>query len=530
MGNHRRVGRNWAVLVAGLAALCCAPAGPVSAEVAAPALDWAACAVTDKPGFDCARAQVPLDHAKPGGAAITLSVIRHKATDPARRIGALFFNPGGPGGLGTADLPGWIDLFSETMRARFDLISWDPRGIGDSTAVQCFANSGDEARFFDGVPQNAFPVGASEKLAWIKRFETYGRLCLRRNGALLSHTSTADTARDMDLLRRAAGETVVNYLGTSYGTFLGAVYANLFPSRVRAMILDGNLSPTLYTDGGNPRAVLSSALRFGSDEGIAESLDAFLDQCGMAGPARCAFSTGDAMGTHAKFDALLQRLKDAPVAVGGVTITYALLLKAMEGRLFTTRAVTEDFKGWAGAGALLDAVDKAPAADATTAAQDAPAPGEAVKYVSNWQSLTVECGDSPNPRPAGRFLALDRHAYAAYGPIGVVDLWLDEPCSTWPVTAADQYVGPWNRPTPNAVLLIGNTHDPSTPYRNSVRLSRELAAARLLTVEGYGHTVFQNPSACASAAEVAYLVDATLPAEGTVCQQDKTPFADPVGA
>ena len=505
-----------------------------STTLLVPALNWSPCTGQGQAGFDCAMAQVPLDYTDPAGSSVALSLVRHAATDGPHRIGTLFMNPGGPGGQGTVDLPDWIALFSPTMRARFDIISWDPRGIGDSTAVQCFANPDDEAKFFEGVPYTAFPVGSAQKRAWLDRFETYGSICLQRNGALLSHTSTVDTAIDMDLLRQAVGEQTLNYLGTSYGTFLGAVYANLFPANVRAMILDGNLTPSLYTNNGDQRVLLSSALRFGSDEGVSESLDAFLDQCGLVGPAKCAFSTGDVRGTRAKFDTLLRRLKSAPVTIDNTSITYALLLKALEGRFFTTRPQPGGFPGWVGAGNLLDLVSKAadangtsvPEADvaASSSAQAAPIPGKEAKYVSPWQSLTVQCGESPNPRPPARFLELDHYAYAAYGPIGVVDLWADEPCASWPVRAADQYVGPWDHPTPNTVLLIGNTHDPSTPYKNSVGMARELAKSGLLTVEGYGHTVLLNPSRCAQQYEDDYLVSLALPPPGTICQQDKQPF------
>ncbi len=519
------------------AVVVCSPIQlPASAQgtPAVPDLRWTPCTGSTQTGFDCAMAPVPLDYADPAGPSITLSIVRHAATDPVHRIGTLFMNPGGPGGQGTLDLPAWISLFSPLMQANFDIISWDPRGIGDSTAVQCFANSNDEAKFFTGVPQYAFPVGLAQKRAWLGRFETYGRVCLERNGALLSHTSTLDTARDMDLLRQAVGERTLNYLGTSYGTFLGAVYANVFPDNVRAMILDGNLTPSLYTNNGDPRVVLSSSLRFGTNQGMSESLDEFLDRCGLVGRARCAFSTGDAPGTHAKFDALLQRLKRTPVTISDITLTYALFLKVLEGRLFTTQPEPGGFPGWVGAGTLLDAVSKAPAASDTATPEAAaaasspvetlPAPGTEEKYLSSWQSLTVQCGESPNPRPPAKFLELDRYAHAAYGPIGLVDLWADEPCASWPVRAADQYVGPWNRPTPNAVLLIGNTHDPSTPYKNSVGMSRELARARLLTVEGYGHTVLLNPSQCAQRYEDDYLLNLSVPPNGTVCNQDMQPF------
>jgi pimeloyl-ACP methyl ester carboxylesterase len=492
---------------------------------------WAPCTGDGQQGFQCTKVQVPLDYADPASTAITLSVIRHPATDPAHRIGTLFMNPGGPGGPGTVDLPDWITLFPPMALARFDIVSWDPRGINDSTAVQCFANLDDETAFFGDVPQNGFPVGLAEKVTWLGRFEAYGRICLQRNGPLLSHTSTADTARDMDLLRQALGEPTLNYLGTSYGTFLGAVYANLFPDNIRAMILDGNLTPSLYTNNGDTRPLLSSALRFGSNQGLSESLAAFLDQCGAAGRTKCSFSAGDARSTREKFQALLQRLRRVPVTIGTTTITYAVLLRSLEGRFFTTRPQPGNLPGWVGASALLDLVQGAIDAGGATEPATAPpmvrrtvAPGVEQKYGSSWQYLAIECGDSPNPRPPGKFLILDRYAEALYGPIGVVDLWLDEPCASWPVRAADQYIGPWNRPTPNPILLIGNTHDPSTPYRNSVGMLQELAQARLLTVEGYGHTVLLNPSRCAQQYEDDYLLNLALPPIATVCQQDKQPF------
>ena len=165
-----------------------------STTLLVPALNWSPCTGQGQAGFDCAMAQVPLDYTDPASSSVTLSVIRHAATDGAQRIGTLFMNPGGPGGQGTVDLPDWIALFSPTMRARFDIISWDPRGIGDSTAVQCFANPDDEAKFFEGVPYNAFPVGSAQKRAWLDRFETYGSICLQRNGRCC-HTPRQSTRR-----------------------------------------------------------------------------------------------------------------------------------------------------------------------------------------------------------------------------------------------------------------------------------------------------------------------------------------------
>jgi pimeloyl-ACP methyl ester carboxylesterase len=235
---------------------------PATANASAP--QWQSCASPTPAGFECASVPVPLDHAHPDGAKITLAVVRHPATGPGDRIGTLFFNPGGPGGQGTIDLPTWLGLFPATIRSRFDIVSWDPRGIGASTAVQCFASADDEAKFFTDVPVDSFPVGRAEQTAWFERFDAFAAICRQRNGDLLSHVSTTDTARDMDLLRQAVGEPALNYLGVSYGTYLGTVYANLFPDRIRAMVLDGDIDPTLWTNGGQATALLSDGVRFGS--------------------------------------------------------------------------------------------------------------------------------------------------------------------------------------------------------------------------------------------------------------------------
>jgi pimeloyl-ACP methyl ester carboxylesterase len=289
-----------AVAIAGLAGFpALAPAaGPPAAAAAAPVpvFDWQPCPEPGQRGFDCATAQVPLDYSDPQSATIELAVIRHLATDPANRLGTLFFNPGGPGGLGTVQLPQWLDLFPATLRARFDLISWDPRGVGASTAVRCFATREDEEKFFAGLP-DGFPVSRAEQRAWISLYARFGPRCAESNGDLLAHVSTTDTAKDLDLLRQAVGDPQLDFLGISYGTFLGAIYANLFPDKVRTMVLDGNVDPVAWTNGGDDDASLNLALRLGSDKGAAKTLDAFLTLCGQAATSRCAFSAGSASAT-----------------------------------------------------------------------------------------------------------------------------------------------------------------------------------------------------------------------------------------
>lgn len=246
-----------------------------------PELNWQPCTDLDQSGFQCAIAQVPLDYKNLSAGSIQLAVIKHPATDQTHRISSLFLNPGGPGGAGTKNLPAWFNQFPLLLQQRFDIISFDPRGIGNSTAVQCFANNDDENSFFTQLPQG-FPVGEAETKNWIQGYSRLGQLCEQRNGELLAHVSTTEVAKDMDLLRRAVGDQALNYISLSYGTYLGAVYANLFPDKVRAMVLDGNIDPFgAWNNKGKEQTRLSISLRIGSDLGVAKTLNAFLNLCGQ---------------------------------------------------------------------------------------------------------------------------------------------------------------------------------------------------------------------------------------------------------
>jgi pimeloyl-ACP methyl ester carboxylesterase len=534
-----------------------AVAGPV-----VPVLRWHRC--NDVKGFDCATARVPLDYRHPRGVAITLAVIKRPATDRAGRIGALFFNPGGPGGAGTVDLPAFYGYFPAQLRKRFDIISFDPRGIGASTAVQCFPTRADEAAFFSTLPAG-FPVGRTQEQTWFGLYALFGQQCQRRNAALLSHVSTADAARDMNLLRRAVGDLQLNYLGVSYGSYLGATYANLFPGKVRAMVLDGNVDPVAYATPQRAGDVsLSTGIRLGSDVGAAATLAQFLDLCGQSTTSRCTFSAGSARATQRRFDALLQRLAERPVTItipaygdipaqGPITFTYATLVSALAGNLFTMGEVPGlGFHGWSYGAFVLQRLWAAstpskptPSRHTSTSSvphptQSMPVPaprissplsigvvsptGATQRYAGPEQGYAVECADSPNPRNLANYRALAAFADARSGPVGPNTSWTDEPCATWPATDAAGYFGPWNRSTANPILVVGNIYDPSTPYQGAVAMASALARARLLTVEGYGHTALLNPSSCVNDYESSYFVAGTLPPAGAVCQQNRRPF------
>ncbi|TCO52972.1 alpha/beta hydrolase [Actinocrispum wychmicini] len=521
---HRRRG------VALCAALGLIAAPAAAAAPAVPVLDWQPC----DSGFFCATATVPLDQAHPAGATIRLAVIKHPATDPAHRIGSVFFNPGGPGGPGFPGvtlLPPLYAHFPPDLRARFDLVSFDPRGIGQSTALQCFDTIDQEQQLIARRPPG-FPVGAAQERTWENIAAALDAACAAHAGPLLAHDTTADVARDMDLLRQAVGDPTMNYIGLSYGSYLGATYANLFPDKVRAITLDGAIDPVAWatgTDGSARR--LGTFLRLGSDEAAAAALDTFLDLCGRATTSSCAFSAGSSAATHAKYTALLDRLDRHPVTLAGTTVNGPVGVGLTISGLFYTQRIPNVTTGWPGLATLLQTLwahtngDPAPASNTMPAPDGTFQPHANAPYLGREAQLGVVCSDSPYPRNPASYPAQAAFAAARSGVVGPALAWGSEGCSQWPVLAPQRYTGPWNHPTPAPILVVGTTVDPVTPYRDAIAMSRDLANARLLTVHGYGDTALLNHSSCVDTVEDAYFVTGALPAPGTVCEQDQAPFA-----
>ncbi|MEV8594203.1 alpha/beta fold hydrolase [Streptomyces sp. NPDC052012] len=493
--------------------LASAGGAPTPSSAAAPRLDWRQCV----PGsdFDCATAEMPLDHGDPDGRTLDLAVIRRKATDPGRRIGTLFFNPGGPGGPGTVQMPQNYAYFPREVRERFDIVSWDPRGIGSSTAVNCFANPEEAAEWNAGKAAN-FPVGEAERRVFLAAYKDLTRRCEQRAPELLRHVSTADTARDLDRLRQAVGDPQLTYLGISYGTILGATYANLFPGKVRAMVLDGDWDPQAWTNHASDEdPPLTSFLRLGADRGAQDTLEQFLTLCGAAPTDRCAFSAGTAEATRDKFDRLMRRLRKDPVDGW----TYAATVGAVVNGLYVVHP------GWTDLARTLQDLWQGRAPEPSPL-PPGPAVPDPNPYLGEEQATSVLCGDSPNPRDPDAYHALAETTAARTGDTGRHWTWASVACATWPV-AAHRYRGPWNKPTDHPVLVIGNTHDPATPLSAARAMAGELADARLLTNDGYGHTALLNPSSCVQNNESRYLVDGILPPPGTTCRQDRAPFATP---
>ncbi|MFJ9773206.1 alpha/beta hydrolase [Kitasatospora sp. NPDC101157] len=505
------------LLLAGLtpaAASAAAPAPPV------PELTWTKPCT---PGFQCDTARVPLDHRDPHGRSIELALIRRPAEDRAHRIGTLFYNPGGPAISGTAALPVAVALLPEQVRKRFDLVSFDPRGVGSSTTLQCFPDQAAGQALLGGLPAG-YPVGAEQQTRWADTYAELGRRCAANDrSGLLAHLSTADVARDLDLLRQAVGDRRLSYLGTSYGTYLGATYANLFPGRVRAMVLDSAMDPVAWSTGRTSQdAGLPPFLRTGSDLGSARALDTFLDRCGAAGPADCAFSAGSPEATRAKFAELTNRLDRGPVTVGSgpkaVVQDRASVATAVAQLLYTAQPMPQfGTTGWAALGGQLQSLWTASDTPAAPLPTGAP-PGQT-------QVLGVLCADTANPPAGADHPALADLARARSGDLGPFWVWQTQRCAGWPAEAArDRYVGPWDRHTAAPVLVVANSGDPAWPHEGSRAMADTLARGRLLTVDGDGHTVLGNPSGCAAGYEERYLVDGELPPRGRVCAPDRRPF------
>jgi pimeloyl-ACP methyl ester carboxylesterase len=492
---------------------------------AVPALAWQPC----DGGFRCAIARVPLNYRDPRGATINIAVISHFATSPGRSLGWLFLNFGGP----TTQVGSLVRAYSSLPAAwqqRYNLITFDPRGMGYSTQISCLSTQAAD-KLLGGLP--VFPVGAAQQTAWDRAYAQLGARCAADAGPLLDHDSTADMARDMDLLRQAVGDPVLNYYGASYGTLLGATYANLFPATTGRMIFDGNIDPVAWSAGNSQ---LPAQVRMGTPQASAATMTAFLDLCGQASTAACAFSAGTPAATTAKWNTLLRLASKHPVNLGGQqgTYTYAAVIASVDlsavaqwqssaqllQQLWIASTAQQPASSAASSSAPLAASSAAPLAASSSAPFSGPEPMR-----TEVQNLAVLCADSPNPRDPAAYAAA-----AATGTFAAESAYETEGCADWPAAAAqDRYTGPWNRPTASTILLLAITGDPELPYEDSLAMSRDLARTRLLTIDGYGHTLTNNDTVntCAVNDLVQYTLTGALPAPGTVCQENGTPFPAP---
>lgn len=457
-----------------------------------PTLRWSACGG----GFQCATARVPLDYDQPDGRTIELALTRLPARDPGALIGPLFVNYGGPGTEAIGELTEHAPRFPASLRRRFDLVAVDPRGVGASTGLDCWASGSGPVGSPIRDPQRFFDSAAAT-----------GRLCARTDGSLLPHLSSANSARDMELLRRALGERRLNFLGYSYGTYLGATYANLFPEHTRAMVFDGALNLVANAAGQPEQRTRPVDVRADVAGAQREELDAFFAACEAAGP-RCAFSVGDPAARFADLVAALKSGRGGPTGLSSLfdSVDSGLQSASRFSRLAETLRAT------------YDAVRPPSARGGAFRTRD--------PYVATHSAgfLATQCVDSDNPRRRQDYLDLaasedSRHPY--FGMSAVFNM---AGCVGWPARDDDRYLGPWNAERQHPILVVNNRYDPATPLRNARATVRQLGDAGLLTVDGFGHTSLNVPSRCAERATAEYLVTAELPKTRS-CEPDTRPFS-----
>lgn len=513
-------------------------------RVPVPDPQWFDCSSAFGERTECGTVQLPLDYDQPRKASTEVALLRLSVADPSRKIGTLFINPGGPGGSGVQIAAAASYFLSPALLERFDVVGVDPRGTNFSSNVKCFRHLGDQADALAGL-NVPFPVGDAETGAYVASAKTFGAACSVAGPPLSGSMSTAEVARDMDVLRRMVGDKKLTYLGFSYGTYLGNVYANLFPDRVRAVVIDGVLDPLAWA-GTPENASIPQTQRLKSGEGASKALDETLARCAAAGPEFCLLAgLGDPATVYAE---IVASIKENPIVVPDETgaplfeITYPVLVGQLLSDLYAPEGPSWVDQDLVYVHSLQNPTDADLSAaraafvgryEAFHGRHDAPRPAAAGWPYDNSPEAfqSVLCTDGLNPANAEDWVPASAAADAAAPGFGPLWTWASAPCasSTWTVRDEDAYTGPFTRRTSAPVLVVGNYWDPATNYDGAVAAAALLPRSSLLSSDSWGHTAY-GTSACVTDTVDAYLITGATPAAGTVCTGDVQPFTEPLGS
>lgn len=470
-------------------------AAPTTADVQgidaiyAQELDWQACG-----DLECATLVVPMDYDQPDGDTIEVAVSRHRASGD--RIGSLLINPGGPGSSGIDALSSIaLPRFGSEVVERYDLVGFDPRGVASSTPVTCV--DGPE---MDALTATDFDFGSDEGLAAAEAaYGELGAACLERTGPVLEHVDTVSAARDMDVLRAVLGDETLNYVGYSYGTQLGATYAAQFPEQVGRLVLDGALDPTLST----------LELSQGQASGFENALRAYVADCQAGADCPLDGSVDDGL---AQVKTVLDRARRSPLPTGtDRPLTGALAFSGIALPLY-------DEASWSyltlGLGAALQG-DGSVLLQLADLYYDRNADGT---YATNSTQAfwAIGCADDRGTTDPAEMRAQAAAIEEVAPTVGYFFGYGGAICAQWPVPEAgglDDYSAAGAAP----IVVIGTTNDPATPYEWAQSLAETLDSGTLLTYEGEGHTAYGRSNACIAGAVDAYLLEGTVPAEGTRC-------------
>ncbi|MDT9699484.1 alpha/beta hydrolase [Streptomyces sp. P17] len=459
-------------------------------------LRWRGCGV---PGFECARLRVPLDYAKPQEDEVRLAVARKKATGPGKRIGSLLVNPGGPGGSAVGYLQAYAGIgYPAEVRARYDMVAVDPRGVARSEPVECL----------DGPDMDTYtqtdltPDDGPEQTALVDAYKKFAEGCGADSPELLRHVSTVEAARDMDILRSVLGDERLTYVGASYGTFLGATYAGLFPKRAGRLVLDGAMDPSL------------PARRMTLDQtaGFETAFRAFARDC-VQQPDCPLGKKADEVGANLK--AFFEKLDARPIPTGdadGRRLGESLATIGVIAAMY-------DEAAWAQLREALTSAMKENDGAALLVLADSYYERDAEGRYANlmFANAAVNCLDLPPAFDTPEQVRDALPAFEKASPVfGEGLAWASLNCAYWPVAPTGE---PHRIEAKGAapIVVVGTTRDPATPYRWARALAAQLSSARLLTYEGDGHTAYGRGSDCIDRTINAYLLRGTPPTDRKRC-------------
>jgi pimeloyl-ACP methyl ester carboxylesterase len=441
-----------------------------------------------QPRYQCGTITVPLDYSRPSGPQLTIAVSRFKATGSARQ-GVILFNPGGPGGSGLFA----AGAVPASVRAAYDFIGFDPRGVGKSSPISCADPS-----FFANPNPDPNPASEADKVPFLKRAKSYADGCLARSGDELPYINTVNTARDMDAIRQALGESQLNYFGVSYGTYLGAVYGQLFPQHVRRMMLDSNID-------ADPSAVWYQN-NLDQDVAFQKRSDLWFDWIGRYdGLFHLGVGHDAVYANYLKARSALAVKPAGPV--GPVELDNVVVNSAYY-----------DINWVANARAFSDYVVKGDAAGLVAYTKDntlATADGEN----GNAVYTAVECNDARWPR-SWSVWNRDNTVVNGKAPIETwANAWMNMPCAFWPLPqpSALRITGAGLPP----VLMLQGTLDAATPYQGALRTHQLLSSSRMIIEDGGGsHGIYNTPwvhNTCVDGYATAYLLTGAVPPADVTC-------------
>jgi pimeloyl-ACP methyl ester carboxylesterase len=457
-------------------------------------LTWTDC--KDDKKFQCAEIQVPIDYQNPGNASLTLALKKLSAKDSANKVGSLLINPGGPGGSGTDYVTYAEDAFGKRLMDSFDIIGFDPRGVALSTPLDCLTDKEvDEFIAFDGTPDTDQELKESLQLSI-----NLAKGCEAVENNLIAHVGTQEAARDMDIIRELVGDEKLNFLGASYGTYLGGMYAELFPDKVGRLVLDGAVDPSL---SGEEQS-------FDQAVGLDTALKRFVEDCPKHDD--CPLTQRGEGGVKEIRD-FLDSLDARPLKTEDPEriLTQAMGVYAVAGFLYSDewwsymrQSLATAFEG--------DGTDLLVIVDLFNERKD-----DGTFATNATEAIyAINCFDEPSNATEEQVREFAKTWIKDAPVFGDYLAWGNLACSIWPVkdpNPINKFLAQGAAP----IVVVGTKYDPATPYKWAIGLSSQLSSSVLLTYEGDGHTAYMRGSECIDKEIENYLVDGIVPAKNIVC-------------